>query len=235
VVLADDGSGPEIGEMIQKQQSGFLYPVQHVWQENRGFRKTVIANRAVVRSRGGYLVFVDGDCVLHHRFLEDHFHCRKAGTVLSGRRVMLDEALTARLTGADVATRRIERPSFWLGHAGGTSGKHGIRLPAVSAVEDTWRCARGRQYCILGSNFSLFKGDYYRVNGYEEAITGRGLEDNNLSNRLKRAGVRIRTVARRAVQYHLFHFSEPVPHDADMIRRYGRPEHYWAEKGIVKN
>ena len=234
VVIADDGSGPEIRDVIQKFHSRFLYPVQHVWQENRGFRKTAIANKAVVSSRGSYLVFIDGDCVLHNRFLEDHFRCRKAGTVLSGRRVMLDEELTARLTGTDVETGRIERPSFWLGHADGTSGKHGFRLPAVSAVEDRWRGARGRQYCILGSNFSLFKGDYYRVNGYEEAITGRGLEDNNLSNRLKNAGIRIRTVARRAVQYHLFHFSEPVPHDAGMIRHYGQPEHYWAEKGIIQ-
>jgi glycosyltransferase involved in cell wall biosynthesis len=233
-VIADDGSGQEIRTVIQKYQSGFLYPVQHVWQENRGFRKTVIANRAVVQSRSGYLAFIDGDSILHHRFLEDHFRCRKAGTVLSGRRVMLDEELTAKVTSGDVESRRIERPSFWLGHAGGTSGKHGFRLPAVSAVEDQWRGARDRHYCILGSNFSLFKGDYYRVNGYEEAIIGRGLEDNNLSNRLKRAGVRIRTVARRALQYHLFHPSAAVPHSKETVRQWGAPEDFWAKKGILQ-
>jgi glycosyltransferase involved in cell wall biosynthesis len=233
VVIADDGSGPEVEAVIRKFAPCLPYPPQHVRQENKGFRKTIIANASVVRSRAAYLVFVDGDCILHRRFLEDHFRCRKAGTVLSGRRVMLDEEFTGRLTLADVETGRIERPSFWLGHAQGTSGKHGFRLPAVSLAEDYWRRARASNYCILGSNFSLFKGDYYRVNGYEEAITGRGLEDNNLSNRLKRAGIRIRTIARRAVQYHLYHLSAAVPHSKETIERWGKPEDFRAVQGLA--
>jgi glycosyltransferase involved in cell wall biosynthesis len=234
VVIADDGSGPEIRAVLEKFQTKFSYPIRHVWQENIGFRKTAIANKAVRYSRSGYLVFVDGDCILHHRFLEDHFRSRKAGTVLSGRRVMLDEEATSKLTNADVASRRIEQPTFWLGHAHGTTGKHGFRLPVVSEVEDRWRAARLKHYCILGSNFSLFKGDYYRVNGYEEAISGRGLEDNNLSNRLKRAGVRIRTIARRAVQYHLFHSAAAIPHSKETVDIWGMPKDFWATKGIMQ-
>jgi hypothetical protein len=91
---------------------------------------------------------------------------------------------------------------------------------------------RGKQYDILGSNFSVYKKDFYRVNGYEEAITGRGLEDNNLANRFKRAGIRIRTVARRAVQYHLFHTADPIPHDRETISRWGDPADFWAVQGI---
>jgi glycosyltransferase involved in cell wall biosynthesis len=233
IVIADDGSGAPVAELVKQWNGKFMYPVVHVWQEHKGFRKTVIANRAAILARSDYLCFIDGDCVLHHRFLEDHLRTRKVGTVLSGRRVMLNEDLTGRLSRIDVQSRRIEKPSFWLKHVQTSSIKHGLRLPAVASIEDTWK--RAKNYCILGSNFSVFKGDFYRVNGYEEAITGRGLEDNNLSNRFKRAGIRIRTVARRAIQYHLFHSSDPVPHGKDVIDRWGTPEAFRAEKGIIKS
>jgi hypothetical protein len=193
----------------------------------------MIANRAAVRSRSDYLCFIDGDCILHHRFLEDHFTTRKIGTVLSGRRVMLDETISASLTIQDIRTRRVEKPPFWLGHTQKSSIKHGLRLPAVAMIEDAWK--KTKNYCILGSNFSVFKGDFYRVNGYEEAIVGRGLEDNNLSNRFKRAGIRIRTVARKAIQYHLFHSFDPVPHSKDSIDRWGAPQSFRAEKGIERS
>jgi glycosyltransferase involved in cell wall biosynthesis len=233
IVVADDGSGPQIADLLSRWNGKFSYPIAHVWQKHEGFRKTVIANKAVVHSRSDYLCFIDGDCILHHRFLEDHFKTRKVGTVLSGRRIMLGEEITAAMTCGDVQTRRIEKPSFWFGHVQMSNLKHGLRLPVVASIEDTWRS--NKNYCILGSNFSVFKGDFYRVNGYEEAITGRGLEDNNLSNRFKRAGIRIRTVARKAIQYHQFHSFDPAPHTLEVIARWGTPEVPWAEKGIVKS
>jgi glycosyltransferase involved in cell wall biosynthesis len=232
IVVADDGSGPEVADVIKRFSALFRYPIQHVRQENQGFRKTIIANKAVVRSRGGYLVFIDGDCILQHRFLEDHMRCRRIGTVLSGRRVMFDEELTGKITADDVQSRRFEKPSFWFNHSERSSVKHGVRLRAVSATENWWHTVRGKQYDILGSNFSVYKSDFYRVNGYEEAITGRGLEDNNLANRFKRAGIRVRTVARRAVQYHLFHTADPIPHDRETISRLGDPADFWAVQGI---
>jgi glycosyltransferase involved in cell wall biosynthesis len=232
IVIADDGSGPDISELIQKWDQRFSCPIAHVWQEHKGFRKTIIANKAVMQARSDYLCFIDGDCLLHHRFLSDHLASRKAGTVLSGRRVMLTNTLTNQLTLADVMEKRIEKMSFWLGYAEKNSIKHGVRIPAVSFVEDAWRI--NKHYCILGSNFSLYKGDFFRVNGYEEAIEGRGLEDNNLSNRFKRAGIRIRTVSRKAIQYHMFHTSNPIPHSKEVIETWGAPQDFFAKKGLAK-
>src|SRR5882762_7451993 len=98
VVIADDGSGPAVGDLVQRWQGRFRFPILHAWQEHRGFRKTMIVNRAVASSSGSYLVFIDGDCILHHRFLERHHRRRRPRQALAGRRVMLDSALTARLT-----------------------------------------------------------------------------------------------------------------------------------------
>jgi glycosyltransferase involved in cell wall biosynthesis len=233
IVIADDGSGPEIAQVLEKYRQSFPYPLQHVRHEHRGFRKTVIANRAVVRARSDYLVFIDGDSLLHHRFLEEHFHKRRTGTILSGRRVMLDPDLTRRITLEDVRSKKMERFSFWLKHCDRGTVKHGVYVPLVNSIETLLRA--GRPYGILGANFSLFRGDYYRINGYDEQIIGRGLEDDNLANRFKVAGLRIRSMSRRAVQYHLFHRSDPIPHSAETINKFGAPRMAWSSFGIVKD
>jgi GT2 family glycosyltransferase len=229
VVVSDDGSGPAIASCVAQWQGRFRYPIAHVRQEHKGFRKTIIANRAVAQSRSGYLCFIDGDSVLHHAFLATHFKNRQVHTVLSGRRVMLSRELTEKLTIDDIKSGTIEKLSFLRrGHLE-DSLKYGLALPYASRVENMFK----KEYWILGSNFSVHKGDYYSVNGYDETLTGRGLEDNNLCARFKKKGLRIKTITREAIQYHLHHESDPIPHTKELIRRYGHPEYFWAPKGIV--
>jgi hypothetical protein len=232
-VIADDGSGPEIKLVVERFQQSFLFPIRHIWHDDLGFRKTIIANKAVVASCSDYLVFIDGDSLLHHRFLEEHFRKRKIGTILSGRRVMLDQELTARMTLDDVLSKRIEKTSFWKGHCDKGSVKHGYYVPFINSIEVLLHW--GRNYNILGANFSLFRGDYFRINGYDERIIGRGLEDDNLSNRFKIAGLRIRSMSRRALQYHLFHSYDPVPHSAEVIEKMWMPTQAWSPYGIIKD
>jgi glycosyltransferase involved in cell wall biosynthesis len=232
IVIADDGSGPEIATMIMRYQQSFIYPLQHLWHDDQGFRKTIIANKAVVCSRSDYLVFIDGDSLLHHRFLEEHFRKKKIGTILSGRRVMLDQDLTARITIDDIGSRRIEKASFWKGHCDKGTVKHGYYVPLINSIEVLLHSRR--HYNILGANFSLFRADYFRINGYDERIIGRGLEDDNLSNRFKIAGLRIRSMSRRALQYHLFHSFDPVPHSAEVIEKMWMPTQAWSPNGIIK-
>ena len=201
VVVADDGSGPEIAGVVQRWQGRFRFPILHVWHEDRGFRKTIIVNRAVAVSSGPYLVFIDGDCILHRRFLERHHRRRRPRQALSGRRIMLDGALTARLTLEDVRMRRIERPGFWWGHAKPHDRRNGFYLPPLFG----WRGGFSHCYEILGSNFSLSRGDFLHVNGYDERIVGRGMEDVNLKTRLLNAGNAVRSLSQEALQYHCHH------------------------------
>jgi len=145
---------------------------------------------------------------------------------------MLDQHLTERMTVDDVRSRRIEKSSFWSGHCDKGSIKHGMYAPAINSIETLLHS--GRHYGILGSNFSLFRGDYYKINGYDERIIGRGLEDDNLANRFRVEGLRIRSMSRRAIQYHMFHFFDPVPHSAETIKKFGAPDQAWSLYGIIK-
>jgi glycosyltransferase involved in cell wall biosynthesis len=75
VIVADDGSGPETAQTVQRWRAQLRCPVKHVWQEDSGFRLARSRNRALAASEGDYIVLVDGDMILHRRFVEDHMAC----------------------------------------------------------------------------------------------------------------------------------------------------------------
>ncbi|HEV8481299.1 MAG TPA: glycosyltransferase [Candidatus Eisenbacteria bacterium] len=229
IVIADDGSGPEIGDLLRRAQSRFAHPVVHAWHEDQGFRKTIIVNQAVAQSTAPYLVFIDGDCILHHRFLERHMKRRRPGQALSGRRVMLDQAITSRLRTDDVRTMRIEKPGFWWQHVT-NDRRNGFFLPMLYGL----RGAFTDRYTILGCNFSLHREDFLRVNGYDERIVGRGMEDTNLRMRLLNAGVRFKSISQEAIEYHCFHTNAGFPHDDAAIHRWGKTSETWTPFGVEK-
>src|SRR5882672_5380621 len=72
VFIADDGSGDETRALIEQWRREARFPVRHLWHPHEGFRKVILLNRAVADATGQYLVFLDGDCIPHPRFLADH-------------------------------------------------------------------------------------------------------------------------------------------------------------------
>lgn len=227
-VIADDGSPPAVGALARDWASRTQRPLQHIWHEDQGFRKTTIANRAVASARGRYLIFIDGDCILHHRFVERHLRRCRHGRVLSGRRVMLDEEVTRGLTMADVDSGRIEQPLTWWHHTPPHDRRNGIYLPAAFG----WRGGFNPRYEILGSNFSLHRIDFEQVNGFDERISARGLEDVNLRRRLLNAGTTIHSISQEAIQYHCHHPRGPIPHDAEAVRRWSTTEETSVPHGL---
>ncbi|MCP3926671.1 MAG: glycosyltransferase [Desulfobacterales bacterium] len=230
VVIADDGSGPEIKNLIDKFKDKVKFPIQHAWHEDNGFRKTVIANKAVMLARSEYLIFIDGDCILHPRFISSHIKHKKKTRILAGRRIMLNEDTTNELTNDDIISKKYTSFKFWWGWGHNQSLSRGLMLPFAYFVDNLFR----KHYDILGCNFSLHKGDYIRINGYNEDILGRGTEDSNIDSRLKLAGCAYKKVSHVALQYHLHHNFDPIPHSDDNLMKFHYPENYWCEKGIIK-
>src|SRR5437763_9009654 len=56
IVVADDGSGPTTRDVVEAWKPRTAIPLQHVWQEDRGFRLAEIRNRAIAASAGSYLI-----------------------------------------------------------------------------------------------------------------------------------------------------------------------------------
>jgi hypothetical protein len=231
IIIADDGSGDDIKGVIDQFNHQFAYPIIHAWHEDKGFRKTIIVNKAVALSHADYLVLIDGDCILHHRFLEMHYRYKKEPYILSGRRINLDREITEKLTSEDICSKRIEKFSTWINHMDDHgNARRGFMVPFGFYIDKFFR----KHYRILGCNQSMYKSSFIAVNGYNEDIIGRGAEDSNIEARLKLRGYRIMNLSKRALQYHLFHKGDPGPHDPDTVFKLFNPESYWVKNGIDK-
>ena len=68
LIIADDGSTAETRELVDRMRADTGLTIKHVWQEDDGFRKCRILNKAVLEADADYLVFTDGDCIPRNDF-----------------------------------------------------------------------------------------------------------------------------------------------------------------------
>jgi len=210
--IADDGSGPEVHDLVEAFSSRAPVPVRYTRHADEGFRRSAILNRAVRESVAPYLVFADADCIPHSKFVEAHRTYRAPRSVLCGRRVQLSERLSAQLTREDVLAGRLERLAAvrMLYSLSGGGGHWDEGLVIRNSTLHRWiNC---KEPYLLGSNFSLDRSLFEEVNGFNEDFVGYGGEDTELEYRLRLAGARFAWVRHRAIQYHLYH-----------VARTGRP------------
>lgn len=209
--MADDGSGPETADVIGTIRASTDLTIRHVWQEDRGFRKTRILNRAILRSEGSYLIFSDGDCIPREDFVEVHRRLAEPGRFLSGGAVPLSRELSDLISVEDVRSGRVF-DAGWLLRRGWQPGRRRLRLlrsPTLAALLDlltptgaTWN----------GGNASTWRDAVVRVNGFEESM-GYGGEDRAFGERLVNLGLRGKQVRHRAVCLHLHHDRPYVTRD----------------------
>ena len=194
VFIADDGSGAETRGVIEQWAREAKFPVKHVWHEHNGFRKTILLNKAVAEASGKYLVFLDGDCVPHRRFLEDHEGLAEPGFWVQGRRCFVLEQYVNAFEG--------DMGGIWrwmlLGRISG--GTKGLRLPAPLVFRNQ------KQRGIIGCNMAFWRDDVAAVNGFDESFLGRGIgPDSDLGTRVYNLGRLRKFVYGRAIVYHLNH------------------------------
>ena len=204
VVIADDGSGPETRDRIEHMRESTGLSISHVWQEDEGFRKCRILNRAIVEAQGGYLVLSDGDCIPRADFVETHAALAKRGHLVSGGRVRLASAVGAVIDGEAVLTGSLfeeawlrERQAIVRGrdrHKLTGSRRRAVWLDRLTTTRATWN----------GHNASAWKADLLRVNGFDERMT-YPVEDRELGERLRNAGIRPIQARHRAVCVHVEH------------------------------
>jgi hypothetical protein len=59
---------------------------------------------------------------------------------------------------------------------------------------------------MLGCNFSLYKKDLLRINGFDELYNGPGFgEDSDVEYRLSLIGVKGKSLRNIAIQFHIYH------------------------------
>lgn len=199
VIVADDGSGKSTQELVASFQNDFPVPIKHVWHLDKGFRLAAIRNKAIAASEGDYVIQVDGDLILHPRFIDDHLQLRKLGFFVTGSRVLLSKQTTDDL----ISHQSINLKKFG---SGSSNFANGIRNKFVRNILAQHYKTKGRhRFYVKGCNMAFWKKDLITVNGYNEAFTGWGKEDSEIAIRLINAGVKKQFIKMSAICYHLHH------------------------------
>ncbi len=196
VLVADDGSGEPTRAVVEAARRDLPVPLVHVWQPDDGFRAGQIRNKAVAAARGAYVVQVDGDMVLHPRFVEDHLAAARRGRFIGGSRVVLGPEATRRLIHDGVAPGVLS--------PGVRNRLNALRLPALGRALATVISPRSLR-SIRGCNMSYWRDDFVAVNGYDEAYVGWGREDTDLVLRFMQYGLERTFFKLQGIAYHLHH------------------------------
>lgn len=228
IIVADDGSGPETAQVVERWKGRLGAPVHHLWQPHEGFRLARSRNRAIAAASGDYLIIVDGDMVLHRHFVADHLSAARPGSFIQGVRL---------LTETETAQRMLAEGSLDL-HVfsrGIRRRRHAVRNLALSRLL-FWK--RTGQSAIRGCNQAYWKSDLLHVNGFNEAFVGWGREDNEIAARLYNVGIRRRNLKFQALAIHLHHPPRQPrgvnPNDAILRQAIERGE-TWCRQGLDRH
>jgi glycosyltransferase involved in cell wall biosynthesis len=203
VLVADDGSGPATAEVAAKWRAQAGFPLAHVRHADEGFRLAEIRNRAILKSSGSLCIFLDGDCIPRPGFVAAHRRLAAPGWFVAGNRVLLGQALSARVLREHLEPERWTF-SDWMRRR--LHGEINRLLPLVSLPlgplrrlgPSAWRSARG-------TNLAIRSDDLARVDGFDAAFSGWGREDSDIMVRLIRAGVRRKDGRYATAVLHLWH------------------------------
>jgi glycosyltransferase involved in cell wall biosynthesis len=195
VLVADDGSRDDTRAVVTAHRTTFPTRLVHVWHEDTGFRLGAIRNRAMAQASGTYLVQIDGDIVLHPRFIEAHGSFAERGSYAQGSRCLLSPELTRQVL-------RERRARISLLERGLRNRQNALYLPwltpFVGGPTDPDKATRG-------CHMAFWRDDVIEANGYDEAIHGWGREDSELAARLLNRGLKRRNFKFSAIAFHLWH------------------------------
>jgi glycosyltransferase involved in cell wall biosynthesis len=193
VIIADDGSTNKTNDIINLFRSKL--PIKHIWQEDNGFQKTLILNKAISRAKGDYIIQIDGDIIIHYDFIKEHIHHSRKRQFIHGSRVFLNKQISDQSIKKD----KIQFSIFQKGIKNRFNGFNNNFLSLIfSQKKQDLKGARG-------CNFSFWKEDFIQVNGYNEEMVGWGKEDTELSVRMINSGVIKKQVKFNVNCYHLNH------------------------------
>ena len=224
VIISEDGKDAQMAAFIR--QYDFPWSMQHLTQPDEGWRKERALNKAVVAAKNEWLIFIDGDCVLHPRFIEWHVREQQRGVMLAGKRVKLNPALSERYLQG-------EKLHLWLY----LFWHRGCRY-----VEEAFYCGlaqwlRRPVKHLVGSNMSMSKQDLMSINGFDENYTLPATgEDYDIEWRMQANGCKIVSLRNLAVQYHLYHKENWHDHEQNMVycRAQQEKNEYICQNGIRK-
>lgn len=210
LIIADDGSSVDVVNFLKKEVNDLNSTVKYIWQKDLGFRKTRALNNAVKEARGEILIFLDQDVILPFNFIEIIKKNMKKEYFLPFKIYWMNENERKNFNKekfeySDLILRKEEIKKI----------KKQILMSKIKNIK-YYLGLKDRGSNIVGAAFSLFKDDYIKVNGFDEEYRGWGKEDDDISWRLYKAGLKSRHISLKYPIIHLWHYSDPSKKSGDM-------------------
>ena len=218
IIIADDGSTDSTKHIIEQFKTSSSIGIEHLWQEDQGFRKTIILNRAIAAAHGDYLIFLDGDCIVQPDFVARHRQLAQKGYLVTGSRVLLNEKLTQELiTWPHWDFERFSASLLSERLTGGINKYWPLKMKIGSG---SWRVYKKFVWRrIKGCNMACWKADAEAINGFDETMSGWGHEDADFVFRLQRQQIKRKSGSWATEVLHLFHKIHDQSNAAENARR----------------
>jgi len=197
IIIADDGSAKATERLISKIAGKSPIPIIHSWHEDKGFRLSRSRNLAIAKTSCEYIICTDGDLILHRDFIKDHIENAKEGIYIQGSRAFLKRECSKKT----LKNKDISHPSIFSSCL--ENRLNAIRFPFLTKM--LFSRANKNLQRIRSCNFSIFKKDIIRINGFNEDFTSWGQEDSEFVQRLYFSGIRRRNIKFSALQFHIYH------------------------------
>ena len=237
VIVADDGSTEKTKFVIEAFNHKFRFKIQHIWQEDNGFQKCKILNKAIVQAKSDYLLFTDGDCIPRKDFVAQHLKYKEEGYFLSGGYFKLPMETSQKIA-IDTIKNQDCFSISWLIKNGVSKSFKLSKLTKIQlfAIFMNWLTPTKRTF--NGHNTSCFKKDLLAVNGFNEDMQYGGL-DREVGERLFNLGILSKQIRYSAVCLHLDHqraYFNQMEWDKNVALRAFNIKNKitWTESGIIK-
>lgn len=197
LIVSDDGSTDETPDVVKQFAARAPFPVKFVSLPHDGFQLSRTRNEGVRHASGKHLVFLDGDCLIEPDHVEQHLNSWQPNRVTNTYCVRLVQSASEQITCDSVRSgdylRDVPRAE--------------LRKLWIMQLKAWWYrfLGHGVKPVLRGGNMGIPRADYERLNGYDERFQGWGQEDDDLSQRMRRLGMRVDYILHRTRTYHLWH------------------------------
>jgi len=203
IIIADDGSLSETQQLIDSFSKHSHQPIKHVFQEDKGFRAARIRNKAILQSKGEYIIFLDGDCFVRHDFIKKHIKLAEKNYFVSGNRILCNKKFSAQILSQP--TNLTDNYSYWFKKCIVRDINRFASLLTLPSFAGWRKWSKHRWEGAKTCNLGVFREDLYRVNGLDERFIGWGYEDSDLVIRLIRANIFHKNGRFYLPVFHLWH------------------------------
>jgi|GEM_PF-1262528 len=258
VIVCDNGSDDNTAEVVRSIRSnGYPFTLKHYTHPHKPYWLGQARNGGILASDSDYIINIDGDIIMHPRFVETHAEYASENRILFGGRVKLAEEFSKMLTPELVVSpgivklyyknyltcREKEYAPVYTSTSDKISGVIcqigcGTYIPTPKFLNTVRNNVLPKslqwQLCLKsGGHWSTSRYVIDKVNGFDERFGLGGGEDGEFFWRVNNSGAEIVSVLSKAIGYHLYH-PQGWQREGDLRDESMARERYTRENKVVR-